>query len=241
MKIILLYLILLFSTIKSFSQTCEVGLEALKGQYDGGCRKGKANGKGIATGIDTYTGYFKNGLPDGEGKYSWKNGDWYEGSWKDGLFSGKGTFSKAYHAPDSSSIVTGFWEKGKYAGRYEKPYNVQVFTNNISDINVRKINKISPEIVINVKNITGGASNLTYTELPKSRLINIETIQGRFQQQVADETSSKIANIYTLRQVTFPFYAIFSFETTGTKMQTEKVGIEILENANWDIQVSIDN
>lgn len=43
-----------------------------------------ANGTGTATGTDSYTGQFKNGYPDGKGKYTWKNGEY------------KGKFEKPY-------------------------------------------------------------------------------------------------------------------------------------------------
>ncbi len=57
-----------------------------------------------------------------------------------------------------------------------------------------------------------------------------------------DETSSLFANKYTFRKITFPFYAIFSFETIGDpKLPTEKVGIELMEDSNWLIQIDIDH
>src|SRR4026207_2273332 len=76
------------------SQSCIVSIDSLKGQYTGSCKHGKANGFGTAIGADSYTGNFKNGYPEGEGKYTWKNGTWYDGSWKQGLFDGNGTFNK---------------------------------------------------------------------------------------------------------------------------------------------------
>src|SRR6185503_19686974 len=91
MKQAFLYFLSLSITAAALSQSCEVKVDSLKGQYTGGCRKGLANGNGTATGIDSYTGDFKNGYPEGEGKYTWKNGSTYEGSWKHGLFDGKGT------------------------------------------------------------------------------------------------------------------------------------------------------
>lgn len=239
-KQILLYFVSFLFTTGLLSQSCNVSVDSLKGQYIGTCKKGKAEGKGTAIGIDSYTGDFKNGYPDGQGKYTWKNGNWYEGFWKNGLFEDQGTLSKA-NKPDSVLVLTGFWKKGKYIGRYEKPYIVHSITNNISDINIRKLNSIESEITLTLKNITGGASNLSNPQLPKSRLIDIQTIEGRFLDEITDETSSSIANKYILRKVTFPFYAIFSFEVTSTKLQVEKVGVEIFENGIWYIQVNIDN
>jgi len=67
MKQAFLYFLSLSITAAALSQSCEVKVDSLKGQYTGGCRKGLANGNGTATGIDSYTGDFKNGYPEGEG------------------------------------------------------------------------------------------------------------------------------------------------------------------------------
>ena len=238
---ILLYFVSLFIMSELFSQSCDVSLESLKGQYTGNCRKGKAEGTGTAIGIDSYTGNFKNGYPDGEGKYTWKNGSWYEGLWKNGLFEGHGTWNNVENNPGSPAVLTGFWKKGKYISRYEKPFIIHSKTNNINDINIRKLNGTESEITITVKNITGGALTLSRTPLPKSTLVDIQIIEGRFEQQVTDESSSPVTNKYILRKVTFPFHAILSFETTGTKLQGDKLEIEIFEDGYWYVQVGIDN
>ena len=204
--------------------------------------KEKLKEKELPQALILIQGNFKNGYPDGHGKYTWKNGSWYEGFWKNGLFEGQGTLNKVNNnKPDIAVVLSGFWKKGKYTGRYEKPYIVHSITNNISDINIRKLNSTTSEITITVKNITGGASSLSNPALPKSRLINIETIEGRFEQQITEETSSTVTNKYIFRKVTYPLYAILSFETIGAKLQVEKVGVEIFENCDWYVQVSIDN
>ena len=241
MKIIMIFFGLIFSTTHLLSQSCQVSIDSLKGEYEGDCKKGKAEGKGTAHGIDSYTGHFKNGYPHGQGKYTWKNGSCYEGSWENGLFEGQGTLSRTNNTTDSAIVLTGYWNKGKFVGRNEKPYIVNLLTNNISDVSVRKLNSTKAEITVTVKNITGGASSFTTPVLPKTRLIGIQMIEGRFEQQAIDETSSSITNRYVFRKVTFPFYAILSFETPSTKLQVEKIRLEIFENCDWYIQVSIDN
>ena len=67
MKQILFYFLTIFITPTVLSQSCDVKVDSLKGQYTGGCKNGEANGNGTATGTDSYTGNFKNGYPDGEG------------------------------------------------------------------------------------------------------------------------------------------------------------------------------
>ena len=233
-----------FSVSVVLSQPCIVSIDSLKGQYTGGCKHGKANGFGTAIGTDSYTGNFKNGYPDGEGKYTWKNGTWYDGSWRAGVFEGNGTFNKVDDVkPDSATLVTGFWQDGKYIGKYQKPYSIVSLTNGISDISARKVGNTKAEITITVTSTTAGGSSLYKPILPKPKLVGIDLLEGRFQQQADNETSN-ITNRYTFRQVTFPFYAIFTFETTGTNpmpLPREKIRVEISESSNWYIQVKIDN
>ena len=244
MKTTVFTLLLLFFLYGLQAQSCTVRVDSLQGKYSGECKKGKADGMGTAIGVDTFTGSFKNGFPDGAGKYTWHNGDWYNGQWKNGVFEGRGTLYKkdALH-PDSLIIISGYWKKGQYTGAYEKPYTITALTNNFNDINFRKLNNTKTEFSIIVKSITSGASTLGDVHLPKPRLTGIQPLLGRFEQQVSDESSSLMHNQYTFRKVSFPFHAIFSFETAGKgeNLHTEKIEVEIMEMGNWYLQLSIDN
>lgn len=244
MKKGLLFFVLILLASVIFSQSCLVGVDSLKGHYTGGCKNGKANGYGTAIGVDSYTGNFKNGYPDGEGKYTWKNGTWYNGNWRAGLFDGNGTFNKIdENTPDSATLITGFWQAGKYKGKFQKPYSVVSLTNGINDVSAKKMGDKKAEITITVTSTTAGGSSLYVPLLPKPKLINIELVQGMFLQRINNETSPLI-NRYTLRNVTFPFFAILTFETTGTNpmpLAVEKIKVELSESSNWYIQVKIDN
>jgi hypothetical protein len=244
MRMLSLFTLLSFFSFYSRAQSCTVSVAALQGTYTGECKKDKANGKGTATGTDTYTGDFKNGYPDGIGKYTWKNGDWYEGGWKHGQFEGKGILNKYDSSKtDTVIIVNGYWKKNEFIGKYEKPYIITAITNNITNVSIRKLDNTKNEISINVKNITAGASDVEMVSMPKAKLISIQTIMGRFDQQVNNEFVSNVSNSYTLRGVTFPYHAILSFETAGPgkNLHVEKVEVEIMENNNWYIQINIDN
>src|SRR5688500_4937365 len=105
--IVLAFIIVCVSS-NVYAQDCLVALESIKGTYEGGCDKGKANGKGKASGSDTYEGEFKNGLPEGQGKYNWKNKSFYVGSMKKGLRDGKGEMHYILTS-GYDSTVTGFW------------------------------------------------------------------------------------------------------------------------------------
>lgn len=92
-------------------------------KYEGEMKKGLASGKGTATGTDTYTGHFTQGLPDGQGIYTFKNGDVYQGAFKNGIMEGKGIMTTKINGKDS--IVTGYWDTGKYIGKKRiDPYEI---------------------------------------------------------------------------------------------------------------------
>jgi len=96
-----------------FSQQgeCIVAVKAIAGSYTGGCKNGLAQGHGIAKGVDSYEGQFREGVPHGTGTYKWSNSDYYEGQWKKGKMEGKGKM--AY----KDSTITGFWNAGEYKGK----------------------------------------------------------------------------------------------------------------------------
>jgi hypothetical protein len=242
-KVLLLFASVSFASV-ILSQPCSVNIDSLKGEYTGGCKKGKANGYGTAVGVDSYTGDFKNGLPEGEGKYTWKNGTWYDGNWKSGLFDGNGTFNKIdENNPDSATLMTGFWKEGKYVGKFQKPFSVRSLTNGINDVSARKNGSSKAEITIVVRSTTAGGSSIYKAILPKPKLVNVELFQGQYQQQTDNETSF-ISNKYTFKNVTFPFQAVFTFETSGTNprpLPLEKIKVEFAEACGWYVQVNIDN
>ncbi|EIE18182.1 PIP5K-domain-containing protein [Coccomyxa subellipsoidea C-169] len=56
---------------------------------------------------DTYTGGWRNGLPEGEGRYCWADASTYKGGWKNGSKHGLGT----YTWPNGASYK-GEWQNG---------------------------------------------------------------------------------------------------------------------------------
>ncbi len=117
MKSTLLTLFFAFIFISGNSQevTGPVLKKELAGKYEGELKKGLAHGQGTAIGSEAYTGHFSKGFPDGEGTYTFENGDVYRGGFSKGLFSGKGALT--YKKATGDSIVEGFWQGGKYVGK----------------------------------------------------------------------------------------------------------------------------
>jgi hypothetical protein len=97
----------------SYSQTenCKVLKPEIATSYSGDCKKGLANGNGIAAGTDKYEGKFKDGLPQGNGTYQYANGDVYVGDFKEGVRSGNGKFTFKFLGKDSTYM--GNWKEDK--------------------------------------------------------------------------------------------------------------------------------
>ncbi|MEO5985285.1 MAG: hypothetical protein ABIP80_07235 [Ferruginibacter sp.] len=205
-------------TINVHAQDCAVDLAALKGRYEGGCDKGKAHGQGKAFGYDSYEGEFKKGLPDGIGKYGWKNQNFYMGNMKKGLRDGKGEMHFMTISMADSS-VSGFWKKDKYLGSYEKAYEIKAMTSRVSKINCRLSDKHGEDINFNVSAITSGVFTIS----------DISIITGTYyRKNLQSLTNSSVTRI---QQVTFPFRAIFTFNNGETT--------EIIFNEKGDYDVDV--
>jgi hypothetical protein len=154
----LLVFLLLCCTSYSFSQEnntdCKVLLKEISGKYEGQCKNGLAEGTGFSSGADTYYGMFLKGLPDGNGVYTYKDGDVFKGTWKNGLKNGEGEFRYLINGKDS--VVKGYWKKGVYKSALKKEegylvnsitgienYSIKktIDTVNLIEISFEKVNK----------------------------------------------------------------------------------------------------
>lgn len=228
MRKIFLTLAILYC-LQSHSQNCSVMTEALKGTYDGGCKNDKADGTGTAKGEDSYTGEFKNGYPEGKGKYTWKNGEWFEGEWKKGIREGQGTMH--YTGTPGDSMQTGFWKKDRYIGKYEKPYNVTYKTRDVGNISVTKENDRDKEILFAIKSESGGAVHMQ-GQMDKVAITNIEVENGIFLTRFDDNSNPK-TSLTTLRNVTFPI------KLKITMSSEDVLEIEILEEGKYNITFKV--
>ena len=219
-----------------FSQKCEVLLASLKGTYEGDCKKDKADGNGTATGEDYYTGSFKNGYPDGHGKYTWKNGDWYDGEWKKGLREGKG--SMFYKEKDSKdSLLTGYWKKDKYIGKYEKPYIVYSKTPDIAYLDISRESSQNKEISFVMQSTRGGATALN-GPMPKITITDIAVINGQYMTRTDDYNMPK-TNKTVIRSVEFPLRIRIYLGTSATPADADMIEVEFLEEGRYSVEIRI--
>jgi hypothetical protein len=224
--IALLYAGFVFSSTLQ-AQECAVSPQALKGTYTGACADKKANGYGKASGLDTYEGSFKNGYPDGSGKYTWKNQDYYTGKWKKGSRDGKGEMHYRT-AAGGDSTVSGYWKKDKYAGEYEKSFEVISMSSRVNRVECRYAGKSGDDIVFTVAQLSsssgGNAGSLAV-------LNNITLVKGNyFSMNTQVMTNSSVTRI---RDVAFPFRARFNFSTG------ENTEIQFNEPGDYDVTVTL--
>lgn len=167
----------LFISVYIFSQDCFVEKQELKGVYTGDCKKGKASGKGKAVGTDTYEGDFKSGVPDGEGIYTFKNGDVFKGHFSKGYRDGKGIF--VYKRTSGDSTVEGYWKKDDYVGKFKDPYTIYFKTALVTETEVQYTKDQSNQITFNVTSTSGGDQTIN-GPTPKMKVDEIQLVTGHY-------------------------------------------------------------
>lgn len=210
----------------SYSQdSCKVLKPEISEKYNGGCKKGLAQGKGIAEGIDKYEGNFRKGLPDGNGKYIWANGDVYNGEWKSGMRNGEGGYTFKVNGKDS--IRYGIWENDTFIKiAIPNPYKIYS-SRNVDRYTITKTgdgNKITLELKmlgkdnLNVSNFDFFADNGNYREVGK---------------------------YYTYENVKFPVVLKINYVTNGkidfSPQNTIAAVFEVTINEPGDWEITLNN
>jgi len=222
---------LLILSFCAYSQNCEVEKAALKGTYTGDCKKGKASGKGKAVGTDTYEGEFRNGVPDGEGTYTWSNKSTFTGKFVKGLKEGKGIMNmKKDNGQDS--VIEGYWKKDSYIGKNEKPWQVLSKTGSVTKVEVEYMPDEVRRIKVIVTNTTGGVSSLA-GQIPALRVDNVVVGKGFYERLTTLESHFKSTET-SLMEVTFPFRGKFM-------IGRDEVEIEFFERGSYTVNIALNN
>ena len=183
---------------------CRVLKPGIDSTYTGGCKKGLAEGQGVASGTDHYTGDFKKGLPDGTGTYIWNTGEKYEGEWKKGLREGTGTYTIIHDGRDS--VIAGIWESDMYVGEKDVPSYTILYRNGI--VRVSCLRTGDQPLRVSYK-FTRGGSTSQHTS-PLSDLL----LQG------SSGNENRTGNNFGFESVTFPFEGKVKF-TAPTALSTQ--------------------
>lgn len=151
-KIYILVFMVLCGSATAQNTDCKVMLQALSGTYNGECKKGFAQGHGVAQGVDRYEGDFKKGLPDGKGVYTWANGNYYDGSWTGGKRDGQGKM--VYR----DSVVNGIWKADVYQGVKKGPPYIVRLSRNVQRTTINKTVESGDGVRIRI--LLGGSDNV---------------------------------------------------------------------------------
>ena len=95
---------------------CRVIDPELQGFYQGGCKKGLAQGFGIARGTAGYEGEFHQGLKQGRGVKTWAWGDRYEGEFIKDRRHGRGMYVWGVDSPWAGERFVGDYVADKREG-----------------------------------------------------------------------------------------------------------------------------
>jgi hypothetical protein len=215
-----------------FAQDCVVEPALLKGTYAGDCKKGRASGKGKASGTDTYEGDFKSGKPEGRGVYSWPNGNVFTGQFIGGMKEGKGKLTyKRENAKDS--IIEGYWKKDQYIGEYEHPYTIIHKSKAVTDVEIEYRQDAFNKITFYITNTSGGAQLADGKELPKIKVDEIQAIKGNFGRISFNETHVKKTET-VIDDIGFPF----RFKAI---MGNEEIELEFRQTGSYIINLRIND
>ena len=211
-KLVLLILVVgLAGFAQNVNAQCKVLLKSIAGEYEGGCKKGKAEGEGVAKGEDTYKGTFKKGLPSGEGTYTWANGDVYIGEFKKGKKEGAGEMT----IKEKETTVKGYWLDDEYIGKDKNPYKVLYKSAFITS--TRFARQLGKDEITFVFLSAGKVEN---------KSISLAAVEGSYGNIVSTGRAQLV------KSVVYPLHATASF--AGQKLE-----FKINQPGSWKIEVNL--
>lgn len=225
-KIILFTIAFLMFFVAGFSQNNNTPVlkKELVGKYEGEQKKGLAQGKGTATGSDTYTGEFKKGLPDGIGVYTDSQGNVFKGAFREGLKEGKGEFIPA--ASSTEKPMTGYWMDDKYLGKEKvEPYEVS-----------NKVGSVSPRIYS-----TGPGNTIDITVVDPYDNSNV--VANIYMKGEANPREDSSYHKYFYEECKFPIEFDIRYQVRpklggingSTALSDNSVHIKIVKPGKWSI------
>jgi len=206
--------LLLAFSVQLKAQDCKVLLASISDSHSGGCKKGLAHGEGKSSGEDFYEGNFRKGLPDGIGKYTWKNGQAYFGEFNKGLKEGKGELSFFINGKDSTTV--GYWRDDVYVGEILLPdYKINQ-VRNTDNVRITQTSKVGNTVEINLMRM--GSKNMDVSNLQSENTGGPPGVarDGSVQFEVSE----------------FPFTAGVTYTTTN-KLKTSSIDVIVRFTINY--------
>ena len=198
--------------------SCRVLVPGLQGDYTGQCRKGLANGEGVAHGKDTYKGHFRKGYPDGEGTYIWADSSYYTGDWVMGKRDGEGVYHFKVNGRDS--VLQGHWEKDVFVENYY-PKPVVSMNKFVDSYNFMRIGDVRNRVLIKFM------QNGTYNTRVENIMLNSDS--GMLTQR---------GQLRGFEEVSFPVTISVRYDTynkMGTRMFNCFIEFTIYEPGDWEV------
>ncbi|RPH29661.1 MAG: hypothetical protein EHM93_17005 [Bacteroidales bacterium] len=220
-RLMVILLSILCINCKLYSQeVCKVLKVEIADKYEGKCKNGLANGKGVAEGKDKYEGAFKNGLPHGNGKYIYASGEVFEGKWKNGKKEGEG---KLFYKKDGiDSMKIGVWENDLYVRKITPPSYKVLKTTAVGRYSIHRVkdgNRVLVALLQN-SNTNGTVSNLVFS--PSSG------------------TETEVGSYKGFENIVFPFKCKVTYSTQNllrTANYEVSFEFEINQEGEWEIKI----
>lgn len=212
-----IFILMMLTASYGYSQNsdCKVLKPEISGSYQGGCKKGLAQGKGVAQGVDRYEGQFVKGLPDGTGTYKWANGTYYEGQWKNGMRNGEGKM--VY----KDSTTSGIWKEDKFAGKKKIiPYNI---TSSVSVSRYTFKKSTERNNTVRVRIMQGGLDNVSIED---------------FSMFYDSGSEFRVGSYYGIENITYPVSVKIKYRSWNqlkTSQYDVRFEFEIKEPGSWDV------
>ena len=218
-RLFLIFVISFSATFVFAQQGCKVLLENIQSRYDGDCRNNLAHGKGTASGIDTYTGSFRKGYPNGKGIYKWSTGEYYEGEWLMGKREGLGEYH--YSINGKEALQTGVWENDRFLGPAPVLPEIKL-RQNISDV---KISKTGDGNQVLIKIMMAGSNNTSISDLVLTANSGSEFRYGGYM---------------GYESIVFPFICKLTYTTPNMLRTSENhcaLEFKISEPGRWEVKL----
>lgn len=230
MKKRIAYLIFLFAgtvMISAQESSCKVLKVGIEKEYSGKCKKGLANGKGVAKGRFLYEGDFKKGLPHGKGTLKFSHEEYYVGEWKDGLQDGKGELH--YKVKGIDSVKVGIWENGNYIGKKA-----------ISPYIIKYSKGIDRYTLMKISNSDGGKTNRVVIKFMQNGGTNGSISNVRLEGDSGNRISMN--NAEGFENITVPFLCKINYGTPNKfRTSTNTATIEFIINKPGDWELILNN
>lgn len=227
--LLLISAMLIVMSSSLFAQDCAILDSSIAEKYSGKCKKGLAQGEGIAEGVNKYQGNFKKGMKHKKGTYTWADGGVYTGEFFEDKMHGEGVYI------DKDSLITrGYWKNDKFVGLTIDDFNgykILSYTNLLSKPRFRKMGE-GDEIIILIDDINKSVVNLNIINYTSGQII-----RERDEDNADNSTRRRIRMI----DVQFPYSAILKYRVankTDTAMIDVEVSFRIVESGVWSMSIS---